>query len=190
MSLKKYSFLRNNKISYKEYSLTPLRKSDIQTIRKWRNEQINVLRQETTLSADAQLRQYNNIIQKSFYKIKTYIILFSFLYCGKCIGYGGLVHINWKVKSGEVSFVCDTNRTKSNIIYQKDFSTFLKIIFKIAFDDIHLNKLVSETYNIRPAHLKILENSGFKQIKIIKNSKNIIDGKIVDSILHERKNLG
>tara|TARA_B100000470_G_scaffold200841_1_gene172787 strand:- start:149 stop:721 length:573 start_codon:yes stop_codon:yes gene_type:complete len=190
MSLKKYSFLRNNKISFKKYSLTPLRKSDIQTIRKWRNEQINVLRQETTLSVDAQLRYYNNIIQKSFYKIKPDIILFSFLYCGKCIGYGGLVHINWKVKSGEVSFVCDTNRTKSKLTYQKDFSTFLKIIFKIAFDDIHLNKLVSETYNIRPAHLKILENSGFKQIKIIKNSKNIIDGKIVDSILHERKNLG
>ena len=101
-----------------------------------------------------------------------------------------MVHINWKVKSGEVSFVCDTNRTKSKLIYQKDFSTFLKIIFKIAFDDIHLNKLVSESYNIRPAHLKILENSGFKRIKIIKNSKNIIDGKIVDSILHERKNLG
>lgn len=190
MNLKKYSLLRNNKTQFKNYSLVPLRKSDIQNIRKWRNDQIKFLRQKNTLSKDDQINYYDNIINKSFYMPNPKIMLFSFLHCKKCIGYGGLVHINWKVKSAEVSFVCHTDRTKSQIIYQKDFSTFLKMIFKIAFDDIHLNKLVSETYDIRPSHLKILENSGFKRIKVIKNSKNMIDGKIIDSIFHECRNFG
>jgi hypothetical protein len=187
---KKFSFLKHNRISFKEYSLVPLRKRDIQKIRKWRNEQINVLRQKTPLTKEDQIRYYDSIIRKSFYRNEPDVILFSFLYNKECIGYGGLVHIDWNSKVGEVSFVNDTDRTKSNTEHKKDFSIFLKLIFNIAFDDIHLNKLVTETYDIRPAHLKILENSGFKRIKRMNNSKNIIDGKIVDSIFHECKNLG
>ena len=70
MKIKKYSFLINDKISLGKYSLVVLRKQDIQNIRKWRNDQINVLRQKIPLTKESQLKYYTNIIKKSFYKNK------------------------------------------------------------------------------------------------------------------------
>ena len=185
MSLKKYSFLRNNKISFKEYSLVPLRKSDIQNIRRWRNEQINVLRQKTLLSKNDQILYYENIIKKSFTKSQPDIILFSFLYCKKCIGYGGLVDVNWKLKRGEVSFVFDTKISNSKKSYQSCFSIFLNLIFKIAFDEMKLNKITSEVFDIRPWTREILEKSGFNICDILKNHV-MIEDKQIDSILYQK----
>ena len=68
MKLKKYPFLNHNEIFLQKYSLIPLRKRDIQNIRKWRNEQINVLRQKIPLTKEDQSTYYNNTIKQSFYK--------------------------------------------------------------------------------------------------------------------------
>ena len=185
MKLKKYPFLTFNKICLGKYSLVGLRKQDIQNIRKWRNEQINVLRQKIPLTQEGQLNYYTNVIKKSFYKNKPDLILFSFLYNENCVGYGGLVHMDWSSNRGEVSFVSDTNRTKSKIIYQKDFSIFLKLLFKIAFDDMNLNKITTETYDIRPWTINVLENLGFKREGRLKKHV-LIDYKLYDSILHAK----
>ena len=80
MKSKKYPILINNKISFKNYFIIPLRKSDIQKIRIWRNDQINILRQTTTLIPQDQLNYYNKFIKKSFQENKPNIILFSFLF--------------------------------------------------------------------------------------------------------------
>ena len=184
MKLKQYSFLTNNKISFRKYSITPLRKRDIQKIRKWRNEQINILRQQIPLTKEIQFRYFANTIEKSFYKNKPDIILFSFLHDGHCIGYGGLVHMNWNSKRGEVSFVSNTIRTKSKIIYQKDFSIFLKLLCKISFDDMDLNKLTTETFDIRPWTIEVLEKIGFELEGKLKQHVNI-KGKYVDSLIHK-----
>ena len=108
MKLKKYSILINNKILFKNYSIIPLRKSDIQKIRVWRNDQMNILRQTTNLTPKNQLNYFNEFIKTSFQDNKPNIILFSFLLDKICIGYGGLVHINWNSKSAEISFLNDT----------------------------------------------------------------------------------
>lgn len=185
MKTKKYSFLINNKVSLGKYSLVVLRKKDIQNIRKWRNDQINVLRQKIPLSKETQINYFSRIIEKSFYKKKPDLILFSFLYDGKCIGYGGLVHIDWNSNKGEVSFINDTSRTKSKIVYQKDFSVFLKLLFKIAFNDLNLNKLTTETFDIRDWTINCLENMGFKREGRLKKHV-LIDSKFCDSILHAK----
>ncbi len=185
MKSKQYLFLINNKISFGKYSIIPLRKCDIQKIREWRNEQINVLRQQIPLTKETQLRYFIDTIEKSFYKNKPDLILFSFLHDGHCIGYGGLVHMNWNSKRGEISFISNTIRTKSKSIYQKDFSIFLKLLFKISFDDIGLNKLTTETFNIRPWTIEVLENQGFKREGKLKKHVSI-DGKLYDSILHAK----
>jgi len=113
------------------------------------------------------------------------MILFSFLLDKTCIGYGGLVHINWNSRSTEISFLNTTSRSKSKIIYQKDFSIFLKLIFNVIFNDLKFNKITTETYDIRPWTIKILEKSGFKIDKILKKHV-IIDGKPYNSILHSK----
>ena len=183
MKLKKYPILTNNKIVFENYSITPLKKLDIQNIRIWRNEQMNILRQTTTLTTKDQLIYYNKFIKKSFYDNKPNMILFSFLLDKNCIGYGGLVHIDWNLRSAEISFISNTNRSKSKTVYGKDLSIFLKLIFNVKFNDLKLNKITTETYDVRPWTIMILEKLGFKRDKILKKHV-IIDNKLCDSILH------
>ena len=105
---------------------------------------MNILRQTITLTTKDQLNYYNKIIKKSFYVDKPNMILFSFLLDKNCIGYGGLVHIDWDLKRAEISFINNTNRSKTKIIYQKDLSIFLKLISNVAFSDLKLNDLLAQ----------------------------------------------
>jgi len=182
MKSKKYKFLDFSIKSIKEYSLLPIRKSDIENIRKWRNEQIDVLRQKNYLTKKEQEIYYEKIIKKSFSMDSPDMVLFSLLFKKQLIGYGGFVHINWNSKRAELSFLNDTLRSKKQF-YQKDFSAFLEIILKIGFENLNLNKITTETYNIRPIVIKILEKFNFKKEGVLKKHTKI-DGEFVDSKLH------
>ena len=184
--MKKYSFLETNRKYFKNYSLVPLRKSDIQNIRRWRNEQIQILRQKTPLSKNDQNHYYENTIKKSFFVKKPKMIIFSFLLSGKCIGYGGFTRINWTKRSSELSFILDTKRVQNSKIYEKEFKIFLKLILELNDEQIKFKKIFTETYNIRPIHLRILENMSFRYRKIKRNFIKI-HGKYVDSLIHEYK---
>ncbi len=184
---KKYDFLSKKKYSYKDYSLMPLRKKDVQKIRKWRNENLSILRQQKMLTKKEQNQYYDNVVKKTFLEKEPSQILFSLLNKEECIGYGGFVHIDWKEKTSEVSFLIDTNRSLNKKIYENDFKAFYKIIKNIAFLEIHFQKLITETYNIRPFHKKLLENSGFKLINRLKDHIKIKNS-LTDSLIHECEN--
>ena len=63
---KKYSFLASNKFCLDEYCLVPFMEQEMELIRKWRNEQIDYLRQNKPLTKDEQSKYYHQIIKKSF----------------------------------------------------------------------------------------------------------------------------
>ena len=183
-----YSFLQNNRYCLNEYCLVPLREQDVELIRKWRNDQIHVLRQKKPLTEKEQHNYFSQVILKSFNEDKPKCILFSFLFKNNCIGYGGFVNINWNIKSAELSFLLDTKHAQKAKIYQKEFSVFLELILGLNTEEIKFEVIATETYDIRPLHIKILEDSGFKYIKRTRSLKKNIDGKIVDSIFHEYTN--
>ena len=111
------------------------------------------------------------------------MILFSFTFENNCIGYGGFVHIDWNLKKAELSFLLDTNRTKELETYKKEYNVFLKIILNIGFKQILFNKIFTETFDIRPNTVLVLEKAGF----VLENrllSKNYINGLSVDSLFH------
>ncbi len=180
---RKYSFLPSKKYCSNKYSLVPLRERDVESIRKWRNEQIDILRQNKPLTKDEQSKYYHQVIKKSFYEKKPKIILFSFLIKNACIGYGGFVHIDWNSKKAELSFILDTNRTKEPRIYKKEFSIFLKIILNIGFKQILFNKIFTETFDIRPPTIRILEEYGFDCEGRLKSHVKI-KNKYKDSLIH------
>ena len=178
-----YSFLSSNKYCLNEYCLVPLREEDIELIRKWRNEQIDYLRQNKPLTKHEQSAYYNHVIKKSFYEKTPEMVLFSFTFENNCIGYGGFVHIDWNLKKAELSFLLDTNRTKELETYKKEYNVFLKIILNIGFKQILFNKIFTETFDIRPNTVLVLEKAGF----VLENrllSKNYINGLSVDSLFH------
>ncbi|MGY5151476.1 MAG: GNAT family N-acetyltransferase [Candidatus Nitrosopumilus sp. bin_6a] len=175
--------MKKNDYLFKNYQLIPIRLQDAEEIRRWRNEQINFLRQEKPLSSSEQIKYFEQVIVPTFQKSNPTQILFSFLNNSKIIGYGGFVNIDWNSKISEISFLEETDRTKNHSLYEDDFSVFLDFLKKIACNDLKFTKLFTETYDIRPEHIKILEKNGFSINNIEKNGK-IIDGKRVDILFH------
>ena len=156
-----YNCLHSDSYNIGEYWLTSLRESDIYKIKEWRNEQIKILRQDQPLTDADQRNYYSEVIVPSFKNPFPKQFLFSFLKNQELIGYGGIVHIAWADKRGEISFLLSTDRSKDTNIYKNDFQFFLRLIKKVAFEDVRLNRIFTETFDIRPLHIRVLEESGF-----------------------------
>ena len=183
----KYKFLKNRKYSLRNYSIVPLRNDDIIKIKTWRNEQINILRQKDLLSNSQQKEYYHSLIENSFYIIKPSEILFSFLLNDECIGYGGLVHIDWVKKIGEISFINNTTRASNDELYRSDFKNFISLLFGITFSELKFSKVTTETYGIRTNTLRLLDELGFKLNHVIENNIQI-NNKKYNSFFHEYSN--
>ncbi|MEI8364836.1 MAG: GNAT family N-acetyltransferase [Parachlamydiaceae bacterium] len=165
------------------YQLVPLRYEDIMPIKEWRNEQIEVLRQKEPLTDAMQETYFHNVVLPLFKEAHPRQILFSLLLDGQCIGYGGIVHIDWATKEGEISFLVETRRAKNEALYESDYAVFLQLIKHIASDFLNFHRIFTETYDVRPHHIAIIESSGFHFEKRLRDhvSKN---GQVMDSLIH------
>lgn len=179
----KYSCLTVNTYQEDKYKIVSLRFQDIMLIKKWRNDQIKVLRQNKILTDEDQINYYHNVIMPSFNANKPNIVLVSFLLKESCIGYGGLTNINWESYRAEISFLLDTQRVINPELYQKDFGIFLTLIKKLAFNNQSFNRLFTETFDIRPLHIDVLEKNGFHLEGRLKQHV-FIEGRFVDSLIH------
>ncbi|NLU94400.1 GNAT family N-acetyltransferase [Chitinophaga sp. Ak27] len=178
-----YACLTKQVYNFDDYTILPLRLIDKQDIMNWRNAQMDVLRQNRVLTIEDQSKYFTNVIAPLFTQEFPQQILFSFLYKNVCIGYGGLVHITWADKRGEISFLLDNNRLSDNEQYRKEFSIFLDFMKKVAFDDLKFNRLFTETYDIRPFHIGVLENNGFLLEGRMKQHI-FMNGNFCDSLIH------
>jgi RimJ/RimL family protein N-acetyltransferase len=178
-----YRCLNQVTFSLDDYTIVPIRHEDMLNIMQWRNDQIRYLRQNEPLTEKQQEHYYRNVLTPSFSEEHPSQVLVSLLYKGVCIGYGGIVHIDWLSSRGEVSFLVDTKRTLDPVVYRQDFVHFLKLIKQLAFKDLHFHRLHGETYDIRPLHIEILESQGFIREGCLREHI-YIEGKYVDAILH------
>jgi RimJ/RimL family protein N-acetyltransferase len=178
-SLKKQIFTNNI------HSIVPIRYEDRFHIMKWRNEQIYHLRQNKLLTFEDQERYFTNVIDPLFSEEKPSQILFSFLESYNCIGYGGLVHINWIDKNAEISFVMATELENNS--FQKHWMTFLKLIEELAFEVLFLHKIYTYAFDLRPNLYFALEKSGFKlEARLIEHC--FFKNEYFDVLIHSKKN--
>jgi RimJ/RimL family protein N-acetyltransferase len=185
MDMASYNCLHKQEITKGEFAIVPIRYEDRLAIMKWRNEQMYHLRQEKILTENDQEAYFQNIIHPSFKEEKPAQILFSFLQNEKCIGYGGLVHINWQSHQAEVSFIMATELEADN--FETNWVTFLRLLEKIAFNDLYLSTLFTYAYDLRPQLYKAIENAGFQQSKRLEKEQ-LIEGKLIDVVIHTKKN--
>ncbi len=178
-----YNCLKLNSYNLGSYCIVALRESDIYKIKEWRNGQIDILRQAQPLTDADQQKYYNDVIAPSFKDPFPKQILFSFLKNDELIGYGGIVHIAWNDKRGEISFLLNANRTRDAAVYKNDFHFFLQLIKRVAFEDIKLNRIYTETFDIRPLHISVLEENGFAFEGRMKQHVFIYD-QFFDSLIH------
>ncbi len=176
-----------NKQVYKsgDYTITPIRIKDRLDIMKWRNEQIYHLRQNKPLTEIDQDNYFKNVIQIQFNQNLPDQILFSFLENDVCIGYGGLVHINWTDKNAEISFIMNTNLEKNR--FHEIWTAYLTLIEKVAFDELQLHKVFIYAFDLRPHLYEVLEHSNyFKEAIFIEHC--FYNNKFIDVIIHSKIN--
>ena len=135
-----YKCLPKQVYTIREYSIVPIRYEDRMSIMQWRNEQIYHLRQNTPLTVDDQNKYFETVVAALFDHDQPDQILFSYLKNGICIGYGGLVHISWKDKNAELSFVLNTSLEKDYFEY--NWVIYLSLIEQVAFTELQSMELV------------------------------------------------
>ena len=177
----KYICLQHREQHLGDYSIVPLRYEDRFSIMKWRNEQIYHLRQARPLTEDDQQRYFDNVVSKLYDNPKPDQILFSYLEKGVCIGYGGIVHINWIDRNGEISFIMDTQLEAEH--FAEHWSNYLTMLKAVAFDDLGLHKIYTYAFDLRPHLYTMLEANGYKREATLKEHC-LFNGEYKDVVLH------
>jgi len=157
--MREYIALHKQTFAKGDFALVPLRAEDRFAIMKWRNEQLYHLRQVRPLTLADQDAYFQNVVAKLFAQEQPNQILFSFLQSGVCIGYGGLVHINWGDKNAEVSFIMNTELEAEH--FAKNWSAYLQLIEEVAFAELGLHKIYTYAFDLRPHLYPVLEACGF-----------------------------
>jgi RimJ/RimL family protein N-acetyltransferase len=180
-----YKVLNKQIFTSGDFDLVPIRMEDLYDIMQWRNEQIYHLRQNKPLAKEDQDAYFKNVVSKLFNQEQPNQILFSFLEKDVCIGYGGLVHINWIDKNAEVSFIMNTSLEKDR--FQEIWVSYLKLIEQVAFDILILHKIYTYAFDLRPHLYKVLEAANFREgARLIEHA--IFENKAIDVLIHSKIN--
>jgi len=183
--MRRYRCLAKQEFSVGDYQLVPIRFEDRYDIMKWRNEQIYHLRQNKPLTQADQDKYFDEVVAALFDAEKPEQILFSFLEGEQSIGYGGLVHINWIDWNAELSFIMDTALEEER--FDEIWSAYLGLIEQAAFEELHLHKVYTYAFDLRPHLYPLLEKKSFFQDARL-NEHVMFDGKYVDIIIHSKLN--
>jgi RimJ/RimL family protein N-acetyltransferase len=183
--MRNYKCLSNSTFEEDTFSIVPLRYEDLLDILKWRNEQIYHLRQNKPLTVEDQEKYFNTVVNTLFSQDQPNQILFSYLEKDMCIGYGGLVHINWIDKNAEISFIMDTALEKDN--FHANWTKYLSLIEKVAFEDLKLHKIFTYAFDLRPHLYLALQDASFIEETRLKEHC-FFDGKYIDVVIHSKIN--
>ena len=88
-----------------------IEETDLDHLRRWRNEQQEVLRQQAPLSGEHQLNWFRSIVEPSYVSEQFPAALLVVVEeDGEPTSYGGLTNIEWVSRRGEVSFLAASER--------------------------------------------------------------------------------
>lgn len=171
--------------TYREggFLIAAVKEEEIEHIREWRNSQMSVLRQSTQVSATEQKEYFASKVWPNLLLDQPEQILFSIRHAGEMVGYGGLVHISWINGRAEVSFLLAPEKESEAEFRQAAFTSFLGLVAKIAFQELRLFKLTTETFEFRSSIISTIEAFGFRlEGKLY--GQWLIDGERVSSYCH------
>ena len=180
-----YKALNNQIFTSGKYSLIPIRFEDRYAIMQWRNEQIYHLRQNKPLTEADQEQYFKNVVSKLFEQTQPNQILFSFLENEICIGYGGLVHINWIDQNAEISFIMNTVLEKNR--FHEIWTAYLNLIEKVAFEELKLHKIYVYAFDLRPHLYKVLVNTKYFKDAVLKQHC-FFNNNYIDVVIHSKIN--
>jgi RimJ/RimL family protein N-acetyltransferase len=180
-----YTILNKQEFHHDQYALVPIRYEDRLDIMRWRNEQLYHLRQTIPLTEDDQNRYFTDVVASLFEQKRPNQLLFSYLENNNCIGYGGLVHINWIDKNAEISFIIDTQLEQE--YFSKHWGIYLKLIEMVAFEQLNLHKIYTYAFDLRPHLYEAIETVGYTREAILKEHC-FFENEFKDVVIHSKIN--
>jgi RimJ/RimL family protein N-acetyltransferase len=187
--MRAYKCLTKQKFSLNNFQIVPIRDQDRYDIMKWRNDQIYHLRQSKPLNKESQDIYFDNVISRLFQLENPEQILFSYLQNGICIGYGGLVHINWVNKNAEISFIINTDLEKK--YFHKHWGIYLKLIEDLSFNNLRFHKIFVYAFDLRDKLYQVLESASYINEARLKEhiffNENFIDVLIYSKLNADQK---
>ena len=166
---------------HNDFCLRPIHWDNRNSIREWRNAQLDVLRQIEPLSASDQDRYFSETVLPQLDQEFPVQFMFAFLKDSQLVGYGALVHIHWGDHRAEVSFLTDPSRLNPPT-FAADWSAYLHLLKPVA-TELGLHKLTTETYSLRSNLIPILEANGFVQEGVLREH-HLVNGEFTDSHVH------
>jgi RimJ/RimL family protein N-acetyltransferase len=143
------------------------------------------LRQNKPLTEKDQENYFNQVVENLFTQARPPQVLFSYLKGNECIGYGGLVHINWNDRNAEISFLIDTQREEREFHFH--WSTYLGLIEQVAFQELKLHKVYTYAFDLRPHLYSVLEANVYLKEAVLKQHA-YFDGGFIDVVIHSKIN--
>ncbi len=178
-----WTCLNQQRFDHQGYAIVPIQAEHFEPIRRWRNAQLDALRQTEPISPVQQETYFTQTILPTMEAATPPNILMSLLLNERLIGYGGLVHIGWGDQRAEMSFLVDDLRAKDLRQYACDLRAFIALVRSMAFDDLGFHRLFTETYANRHHHIKVLESAGFLREGVLRDHVKI-GSCFVDSLIH------
>lgn len=163
--------------------LQSIRDEDRYIIMKWRNDQIDILRQKNPLAAELQDKYFKQVVSELFEIEKPNQLLFSFFRDGNLIGYGGFVHIDWDSRNAEISFITETSRNLEVNTFKNDWKDYLRLLKTINQLFIGFVKIYTYAYDLRPYLYPALIESGFKEEARLRSHVRVNDN-FRDVLIH------
>ena len=165
-----------------KYFFRPLTSEDAEPLRFWRNSQLEFLRQEKELTKKDQREYFNTKVVTQYHLKQPEQYLVGVEHNGGLVAYGGLTRLSWRDQRGEVSFLAspDVESSSEKVII---FGEFLEWIKMFAFEKISLERIFTETYSFRKAHIEVLEKSGFLFEGKLRQHV-VVQGERQDSVIH------
>jgi hypothetical protein len=179
----KYTCLKKNSFIDSEFEIRPISINDIEQIRQWRNNQMDVLRQKKSISVSEQVVYYNNVLLPTLSQEFPNQLIFSYFKDKILIGYGGLVHISWENKRSEMSFLLNPKFTVIDNLYEEYFLKFIDFMKEVNFNELNFHKIFTETYSHRSFHISLLIKAGFK-LEGVLHDHVIINKTYTNSLIH------
>lgn len=135
------------------------------------------------MSVHQQKKYFRREVFPEYSKTHPKQILFSIRESGEFVGYAGLVHVDWVNKRAEVSFLLKPSISEDKLLYEEIFRGTLRIMRKVGFEELGLNRIFTETYSGRLNHLEILPSCGFDEEGRMRGHV-LIEGVFRDSYIH------
>lgn len=181
--MKRYVRMPSSEIRHGSMAISAVQPEHIESIRVWRNEQLDVLRQAHPISVDEQTAYFDRVIWPDMDSTTPRQILVAIHLNGEFIGHGGLVHLSWSDQRGEVSFLIRTDLMKDPATVDRLFSDYLTLIKQFAFRDLGLRRLSTETFAHRTNIIPLLERNGFVREGRVRECV-LVNGVPTDSLIH------